>query len=354
MTGPHLSEQAVDRLADVLGRQRGKRIRWSSIWACFAEAFPHRPKGHLERQLLHAALERLRERGLIEFPAERSHLWDGSAQPLLPQMVTRIEQRAAVDESWRALPWHPRLAWVPDLPRLSTDQVAFLRRVHEGLVERWFDRPAPLRYRSIQLTGDDKRLEALLGTVLFGEGRLNLEMIGAYTVVLPLAWERVQEGGRVIAFENKEPFIVARTVLHEMRDPPYDIVAFGGGRGFEQSVAHLTTIDCPITVLEYVGDLDEPGLEIASRAADAALRADRLPPLLPAPGVHAVMLDAAAALGHPSGWPDSENRRTMREEALTWLPDSVRGRVQQMLSARRRVPEEVLGPAEMRRMLLSS
>src|SRR5690606_12832861 len=101
-------------------------------WGCFAEAFPHRPQGRMEREWLHAALETLRARGRIEYPSERSRLWDRSADPVLPQMVTRIEQQAAVDESWRSLPWHPRLAWVPDLPRLSTDQVAFLRRVHEG------------------------------------------------------------------------------------------------------------------------------------------------------------------------------------------------------------------------------
>lgn len=352
MTGPYLSEDAVTRFADLLGRQRGKRIRWSSIWACFAEAFPHRPKGHPERQLLQGALERLRERGLIEFPAARSHLWDASAQPLLPQMVTRIEQRAAVDESWRSLPWHPRLVWVPDLPRLSADQVAFLRRVHKGLVEGWFARPAPLRYRSLQLTGDDKRLEALVGTAFFAEGRLSLEMIGAYTVMLPLAWERVQEGGRVIVFENKEPFIVARTALQEMQDPPYDIVAYGGGRGFEQSVAHLATIDTGVTALDYVGDLDEPGLDIATRAAEAALRTVRLPPLRPAPGAHGVMLDAAEALGQSNGWPDADSRTSVSEEALAWVPASVRGRVEHVIRSRRRIPEEVLGPVEMRRMLL--
>lgn len=262
-------------------------------------------------------------------------------------MVTRIAERAAVDESWRALPWHPRLAWEPDLPRLGTDQVAFLRRVHEGLVEGWFERPAPLRYRSLQLTGDDKRLEALLGTVLFGEGRRSLETIGAYTVVLPLAWERVQEGGRVIVFENKEPFIVARTVLQEMQDPPYDIVAFGGGRDFEQSVAHLTTIDCAISLLDYVGDLDESGLDIACRARQDGLAAG-LPEIRPAAGMHASMLRAAAAFGHPQGWPEEKHRRSVGPEAVGWLPTDVHAVALAILGAGCRVPEEVLGPAEMR------
>jgi hypothetical protein len=304
----------------------------------------------MEREWLHAALEALRGRGLIAYPSERSHLWDGRAHPVLPKVITRVEARLAAHESWRSHPWHPRLAWVPTLARLTRDQEFFLRRVHEGLVEGWFERPAPLRYRSLQLTGWEKRLEAHMGTTLFGEGRLSVELLGFYTVVLPLAWERVQAGGRVIAFENKEPFIVARAVLQALVAPPYDIVAFGGGRGFEQSVEHLCTIGCPITRLDYVGDLDEPGLDIAARAAEIVRRSGGLPHLRPAPGMHAMMLQAAERFGHAGGWPDPESRKPASPEAITWIPDQVRITVERIVRSGRRIPEEVLGPEEMRKV----
>lgn len=346
-SGIRLDPEALKRFADLIRSHRGKRISERGIWDAFGRAFPHRPMGQMERQWLRAALDVLATQGLVEFPAARSSYWDRSMDPVLPQMVTRVEAPAPRDDAWRRLPWHPELAWVPVIAYLSQDQVLFLRRVHEGLVNGWFRIPAPLRYRSLQLTGHEKRLEQHLGTTLFGEGRLSPQMLNFYHDVLPLAWERVGPGGRVLVFENSAPFSVARAVLSGMDRPPYGIVAYGGGRAFTESVEYLRTLRCEIASIDYVGDLDEPGLKIAIGARETARRAGGLPDVRPAPGLHAVMLSAARQFGHPAGWRDLKRTELADPAAAEFLPADVRRPVVQMIAAGRRIPEEVLGPQEM-------
>lgn len=348
MSDVRLSEEGITAFVNLLAAHRSKRIHWESIWACFAEAFPHRPMGRIEREWLHAALEDLRSRGLIAYPSERGHLWDRSTHPILPQVVIRVEERGATDQPWRSHPWHPELAWVPTLARLTPDQEFFLHRVHEGLVEGWFKRPAPLRYRSLQLTGSEKRLERHIATVLFAVGRLSIEMLNIYHDVLPLAWERVGPGGAVLIFENSAPFSVARGALSSMERPPYGIVAYGGGRAFTQSVAYLLTIGSEITAIDYVGDLDSPGLDIAMGACETARRTGILPEVRPAPGFHRMMLEAAARFGHPDGWPDPDRLGLAPPPVPSFLPSDVRAPVHAILTAGNRIPEEVLGPEEMR------
>jgi hypothetical protein len=233
------------------------------------------------------------------------------------------------------------------MPRLADDQVYFLRRIQAALVDGSLRTPAPLRYRSLQLTGDEKRLERHMTTVLFSEGRLTGEMLNLYQDVLPLAWERVGPGGAVLVFENSAPFSVARGVLSTMERPPYGIIAYGSGRCFTQSVEHLLSIGCGVSSIEYVGDLDEPGLEIAKGAQETARRTGALPVVRPAVGMHRMMLDAAERFGHLNGWPDLKRTGLSDPSVGDFLPADVRTRVLEIIAAGRRIPEEVLGPEEM-------
>ena len=54
------------------------------------------------------------------------------------------------------------------------------------LVEGWFEASEPLKYRSLQLTGDEKRLQKLCKCRLFGPGRLTLDMLGCEATDLSL------------------------------------------------------------------------------------------------------------------------------------------------------------------------
>jgi len=116
-----------------------------------------------------------------------------------------------------------------------------------------------MKYRSLQLTGDEKRLATWMGTSLFGPGRLTLPLLGCLPDVLPLAWEAVGDGGRMVIFENAGPFVVARGVLAGMSDRPFDLVGYGAGGSIVASLGHLLTIEPRPTSIAYVGDLDRAG-----------------------------------------------------------------------------------------------
>jgi hypothetical protein len=61
------------------------------------------------------------------------------------------------------------------------------------------------------------------------------------------------------------------------------------------------------------------------------------------------MLSSAKAFGHPQGWPCEEHFPDgERQRLLEVLMADVRDEVRLVLQAGRRIPEEVLGPDELR------
>jgi hypothetical protein len=350
---PELDARRLEAFASALRAYPARRVPREALWSAFASAFPN-VRGPDQRAWLLAALEALAAAGVLRLPSRGGDRWDTALRPHLPKAVVLASAPAPPrDDAWRREPWHPALAWVPRLQRLAEDQLTFLRRVHQGLVEGWFSEPAPLRYRSLQLTGDEKRLDALLRSTFFGPDRLTPDLLGTTTYPPPLAWESVSDTPAALVFENSDAFGVARRALAALSDPPYGIVAYGGGAVFQQSVQHLATIGRPVVRVDYVGDLDPPGLTIAHTAGTVAALTG-LPAVEPAPGVHRAMLNAAMRFGHPLGWPhESARSRNVDEALVSWLPADVRADALGVLAAGYRVPEEVLGPREMHNWLSS-
>jgi hypothetical protein len=215
-------------------------------------------------------------------------------------------------------------------------------------VNRTFRESAPLKYRSLQLTGDEKMLASLATTSLFGPSRLTLEMLACLPDALPLAWEAVGDGGRMLIFENAGPFAVARRVLSELKTRPYDLIAYGGGRSVLAALGHIKTIERSVESIHYVGDLDHAGLDIGWGARRWS-KDMGLPTVAPATELHLQMLSAAKSFGHPQGWPSQERFSDAdRRRILDVLSPEVRSLVDTVLRAGRRIPEEVLGPDELR------
>lgn len=348
ITSGEIEPKRLDDFAQRLTALSGRRIISKVLWTIFEEAFPHRPRGAEPRRWMLAALRHAEAQGIVRIPPEHGRRWDKGFDPSLPISVDRIEPpKPPRDKSWRLFPWHPLLHWVADLPNLPPDQACFLRRVHEGFVNREFEQLAPLKYRSLQLTGDEKRLGVLAKGSLFGPGRLRLELLGCLLDIPPLPWEAVNEQPIIIVFENTAPFAVAHRVLMEIHHPPYGMVACGGGASFIQSIQHLARIGRPISRIEYVGDLDRPGLRIARAASEAAIRVG-LPRVEPAKGLHHAMLEAAQKFGYPTGLKYRSDEKSENDEALVaWLPSEIQTVVLKMLLSGCRIPEEMLGPNEL-------
>lgn len=344
-----LDQDRLDELERSLLASTSARLGAPELWRALAQVFPHRAPGPAERRLLLEALKAVEARGSVRLPPARGKRWDRSMDPAVPTSVDLVrEPPTSSPFAWRTFPWHPHLHWVVQCRSLSAQQIEFLRRVHEGLVNGALREPAPLKYRSLQLTGDEKMLTSLATTSLFGDSRLTLDRLACLPDALPLAWEAVGEGGRMVIFENAGPFAVARRVLSELKARTYDLIAYGGGRGVLAALGHLKTLERRVESIHYVGDLDHAGLDIVWGAQQRA-RELGLPLIEPATELHRQMLSAADAFGHPQGWPAQERfSEAERRRVLEVLSPDLRPAVEVVLRAGRRVPEEVLGPDELR------
>ena len=342
-----LDPQRLRAFARRLREAGRKHINRPALWSAFHAAFPARPQGVEEREMLLAALKDLERQGILKLPAAGGSGWDRTFQIAVPIAVTLVIDRpSAAGAAWRTFPWHARLSWVAALPTLSAENEAFLRRVHHALVNEEFSRPAPLKYRSLQLTGDEKRLKRLTKTGLFGPGRLDSRLLNCTSEVLPLVSARTGDRPSVLIFENAGPFSVARAVLSQMADAPYGLVVFGGGRGVTASLPALLEIDRRIERVDYVGDLDAHGLRIASAVRHVAQEVG-LPDVRLTGELYRVMLQTARRFGRPEGWPDRSGGAACSAELTELLPEAVRGEVASLIRAGRRIPEEVLGPDEL-------
>jgi hypothetical protein len=345
-----LEPARLDAFGQRLRQSKRHWVEADCLWSAFAEAFPTLAQSSDRRQWLLAALGELDRQQVIKLPSGKGRRWDGSLKPAIPTSVYVVRSPEAVNrESWKIFPWHARLRWVSGLPRLTTELEQFLLRVHRGLVRGEFEVQAPLKYRSLQLTGREKRLGELTQTGLFGPGRLDLHLLGCFSETPPMACETVSDAPTLVVFENCDSFAVARNVLRSLANPPFGMVGFGGGNGIVRSLPSLRVLGKHVQRIVYVGDLDGHGLRIAARASRAAARAG-LPCVEPATELHSAMLEAAARFGHSDGWKDGSAQRPNAEKLITllrFLSPPLREAVARIIIAGNRIPEEVLGPAEL-------
>jgi hypothetical protein len=344
-------DEFVARLRDL--KITTKRIPLSILQVVFAEVLVHRPGIFQRRDWQLEMLRYAEQKGVITFPKTA---WERTGKTALPKYVERVlETPAAKDMWWKTHYWHPQLEWAADLSCLSEEYGKFLQKVDRGLKDGWFKQPAPLNRRSVELTGKEKRLKKLLKSTLFAEGRINRELLNITSDVMPLAHEFVGEKPIALVFENKEPFNVALSVLENLSDAPYGILAYGGGGSFEDSVRDFLRIqnsqryqkhfNMNIQEIHYVGDLDWAGLKIA-RGASLKAQKYGLPSLIAATGIHELMIKSLHDLriAHPDGFPDDEIKKSRISDLslIEWLPSDIQDQVLRILNLNNRVPEEML------------
>lgn len=267
--GP-LAEQLADELAAVAGRRH--RILAAECDAALVEVAPHLRFDPTRRTRLRDLLAELAGAGVIE-PSVKQ---DRSLRPDLPAFVvlTAAPRAAAGSGVGEGHPWRPELAWAHHL-RLTQTEFDVLRAVQHHRKHR-SDQAAvvPHRERSLQLFGDEKRLDRLVRSRLFEPDRLSLELLDCWWAPPPLAYRKLDDGdGPVVVTENSAGYHSLPTIL----DHRASVLAYGAGGSFAQSVASLAELGPGRPVL-YIGDLDAEGIAIPQRAAEAARTAGVSPP----------------------------------------------------------------------------
>ncbi|WP_134731665.1 hypothetical protein [Amycolatopsis nivea] len=290
------------------------RIEFDRLWRLWNDAAPRFTGDPDQAAALHHALRELSDSVVLELPKQA---WDRSTVPALPRHVlVPAARRAANGRAWMTFPWCRQLGWVSSLltlpPALFEDLIAlndwFGRVVQEGLPV------VPVRYRSGEIFGREKRLDELERTTLFGPGRLNLAMLACRRLAPPAPAAAVGTGPDVLVVENSDAYWVAVEELRGSAEHGIGAVVWGSGKTFPAQVPSLA-VDVagqgPLRgIAWYWGDYDP----IGTATAVAAARATDGIEVRPATGLWAEMaripvqeagtLDWSAAVGEE--WLGSE------------------------------------------------
>lgn len=237
----------------------------------------------------------------------RPHLIDRVIIPL--EMEARwcaafgfVPPSAEDERRIREFPWEPKLAFLsagrPNLP------FAELCQLNEYIKHRGAGAEVvPIKERSLQIFGDEKRLDLLVSSALFRGGRLELDRdLRCEVIGVPLAWQRGPSSAAehpIIALENAATW--HSYCRWNAERGFFSAVVYGDGNRFMDGILSLRNLFVelggPRPVL-YFGDLDPQGLVIPQAAATRA-QAAGLPDIEPHLWSYRHLLALGAERGQP-------------------------------------------------------
>jgi hypothetical protein len=236
-----------------------KRVPLAELRRHFFTLYPDVQNSPDRGAQLLAALRELEAAGALTLPAAAS--WERMGAPPLPQWVTlkREAKAAAADVS--------QVTWVPELgfwPELRPGQLETLAPINEFLLRRRGNfLTVPIKERSLEIFGDEKRLDVLCsGDTLFG-GRLHLKSLGCFRVPQPLPYRLADAAGRpVLVVENHNTYWSFGEWNHTARR--YAAVVYGEGLNFRLTGRALQQVVHEVGAVgaQYFGDLDPKGVSI--------------------------------------------------------------------------------------------
>jgi hypothetical protein len=241
--------------------------------------------------------------------------------------------------SIRGHDWEPRLAFLRET-RLSIPFTE-LRQLDDFLKNSAAQRDiVPIKERSLQIFGDEKRLDSLTTTTLFRPERLDIrrdlrcELVGE-----PLAWKRGPAGtaqNPVIVIENAATWHSYCRWNAERK--LFSAVVYGCGNRFVDGIRYLEDLFTELggrRRVFYFGDLDRRGLEIPQEATSEAQAAG-----LPVVEAHLWSYGQLLALGSGRGqpWEGEPASSTLCD----WLGEHA-GPARRLFASNQRLAQEHVG-----------
>lgn len=310
-----------------------KRVDLAQVKQLFFELHPE-ARNHPQRgAMLLKALEELVAAGVLALPARGS--WERVGQPALPLWVTVVRERtAAPPEDFSRVPWVPELGFWTELKpaQLPAAQAIneFLLR-NRGRVVR-----VPIKERSLEIFGDEKRLDAMRSGGTLFSSRLSLETLGAFVVPLPLPYRPANAPGMpVLVVENHNSYWSFGEWNQTARR--YAAVVYGAGEAFRSTGAALGQVLREVggTNALYLGDLDPKGVGIPLDFNQAAAVDE--PKVAPALEWYEWLI----VNGHPRARPECQDADG--ETAVVWAGTDVGAAIADLWRAGRWIPQEALG-----------
>jgi hypothetical protein len=334
------SNNDAQQFWDALRSAHPRRMRFAleHLLEGFRRVFPHRHGDTDVRCVLALLLGELEQSGAIRLPSKANRrAYDHSERTPLPKHVVRSDRPKQLKQL--SVVWRPELAFASGFgPSWQAELLAVQEWLRNGGVSAT---PVALRERSVEIFGDEKRLDALLGTQLFAPGRLTLDLLRCYLPSVPIYAVWLSQDGLsrpLLVVENHTTFDTLCRWNEKRRR--YAAVAFGAGAAFiaacESLRPHLAGPGCSGQLL-YFGDLDPKGLWIPARASqDSGIE------VRPDESLYTVLL----AKGR-------EHRALPREllsfdsSLMNWLPANLHEETGRHFRAGRRLPQELVSLSDL-------
>ena len=289
-----------------------------------------------------AGLQVLVARGAVRLPAPGPN-WDRLGQVPLPKWIQIAATETPATDGWdhRTHPWHPRLAFLAELNRVT--QPEEVKRLNSWLQQMPADELwVPVKERSWEILGDEKRLEAIAKTALFQPERLTWEALRCY-VVEHIPPHRVYPQGKPVMMisENEAGFDSFCRYSEETGE--FRCVVLGNGLALDKATAFLGKAIADYQLMSgfYFGDLDATGLAIASRVT-RELRERFTFTVMPwLPGYTSMLADTLPVAGPVTG-------------DCTWLPSPLGAQAASLLENGTRVAQESVGRKRLPALFRSS
>jgi hypothetical protein len=270
-------------------------------------------------------------------------LYDRSESGDLPAWVELVRPY----ELSEPLPVDPEsFAWAPELRFACTvrdgRQLHVLLCIQKFLADGGRQRPlVPVKERSVELFGKEKRLEMMKNSTLFLPGRLSLELLRCFSVPPPLLWESSPAAGKprpVLVLENHSTYHSFSRWNQESRT--FAAIVYGSGDALKTSATGLVEIVRPLSWdsrFFYFGDVDPEGFLIPL-AASATLSTVDMPPLVAHCGCYRRLLDRAEQVPLPSG-----TKLGFPADCQAWLGKELASKVEIWFGRGIRLPQELVG-----------
>ncbi len=314
-----------------------RRVRLSDLRAAFLRAHPEMLGAPNLRELLLDALRDLQRESIVDLPARG---WDESGNPALPRTALILDAPSR-RQSRSAHAWLPALAFAAD--ERHPVRRADLQAINAYLLSSRGRpmRSVPTRERSLQIFGDEKRLDEIRkGERTLYRGRVSLDDLHCHPVAPPVPAESpggVAAGRPILVLENYHSYDSFRRWNRKVAQ--YAAVAYGGGNAFRQGADNLdeliATLDAGGAV--YVGDLDPAGVEILL-GVNERRRARHRPLVQPHRGLYEWLLE------HGCRRPlEKPPRKDLASRLAVLFPSGIAAELSKLWSAEKRIPQESFG-----------
>lgn len=290
---------------------------------------------------IRGALDELAEAGLVMFPSS-PRFFDRRDAPPLPAWVRRPSRKRVFREAAHPRVWPAALEFAGRIAS-KPGEIAVLETVAAFLRDGGATRPSvPVRERSLELFGDEKKVDALTATRLFTSGVLTLGLLRCHSVPIPFVSQWVPgavdpQGTALLVAENHHTYasLLEATRLSAAAGGPGRHVGYGTGAQFPSAVLSVPLLSPMPDRIAYFGDIDLKGLQIPVSANTAALSAG-LPPVVPAFPLYQLLFELRLAR------PASPVETDVATNSVAWL-DQLADLAQDVLTSGARLPQEAVG-----------